>query len=227
MIRKHLHAGRSLDIGCGSGLLCRLLSEAGFDVYGADLSEKMVQRARALLADRLADAPQRFRVCPDGRIPYDPAKDRFDLITAIGVLQFVQERAAYLAHLAALLQPGGCLVLSNSNPRSLFVSLAVASRMLRFRPTPEWRTTIRNLARTGIWSGGHVVYERAEDIYSAAALDRLAGAAGLAPVDAVDFYYLGSRWLDRDPGRRSRPGRNLARRWGWNHVGLYRQAAPT
>ena len=34
-----------IDLGCGSGILSRLVSEAGYDVLGLDISEAMVKLA--------------------------------------------------------------------------------------------------------------------------------------------------------------------------------------
>lgn len=218
---KHVPLGRSLDVGCGPGLLVRLFAESDFEAHGADLSENMIQKATALLAERMPDAASRFHHCPDGGVPFDPAKDRFDLITAIGILEYITDRRGYIQKLVDILKPGGCLVLSNTNGiRSLFIILSLCSRILRFwlKDNPA---TMRNLARTGIWSGGHINYEKADKIYSAEALDQLAIELGLQVVDGLDLYNF--RWLDRDPECRGPLARKLARRWGWNHIGVYRK----
>lgn len=217
---KHVPGGRSLDVGCGPGLLVRLLAEKGFEAHGADISENMIQKATDLLAELLPDAPSRFHYCPDGGVPFDPTKDRFDLITATSLLDYITDRRGYIQKLADILKPGGCLVLSNTNVRSLFVTLSLGSRILRFW-LKDNVATMRNLARTGIWSGGHIDYEQADKIYSAAALDQLPIELGLQVVDGLDLYNF--RWLDRDPERRSPLARKLARRWGWNHIGVYRK----
>ena len=218
---KHASLGRSLDIGCGPGLLCRLLADAGFEVNGADISENMIQKAKELLSAYIGDVEGRLYHCPDGNLPLDPAIDRFSLITAVGVLEYIPERRLFVKRLADLLEPGGCLILGNTNNVSLFIILSVGSRILRFWPTKKWYETIRNLVRTGIWSGGHMDYKKSDKIYSAEALDRLAVEQNLQVVDGLDLFYF--RWLDRDPLHRSRLGRRLARHWGWNHVGVYRK----
>jgi 2-polyprenyl-3-methyl-5-hydroxy-6-metoxy-1,4-benzoquinol methylase len=218
---KHAPLGRALDVGCGPGLLCRLLAGAGFEVSGVDISENMIHKAKELLREYLGDAEGRLLHSPDGSLPFDPAKHQFRLITAVGVLEYIPDRRAFVKRLADLLEPGGCLILGNTNNVSLFITLSVGSRILRFRPTRKWYETIRNLVRTGIWSGGHLDYTKADKVYSAKALDHLAVEVDLQVVDGLDLFYLS--WLDRNPLQRSKVGRQLARQWGWNHIGVYRK----
>jgi 2-polyprenyl-3-methyl-5-hydroxy-6-metoxy-1,4-benzoquinol methylase len=219
----HVPRGRSLDVGCGPGLLVRLLTEAGFEAHGADISENMVQKAQALLAGLVPNPAARIHHCPEGFAPVDPAGDRFHLITAIGILEYIPDRLAYVRKLTSMLKPGGCLVMANTNGiRSLWVTLSLGSRVLRFW-LKDNAATMRNLALTGIWSGGHVDRVHADWLYSADALDALAAKLGLELVDYLDLYNL--PWLDLDPLNRSALGRRVARRWGWNHVGVYRKLA--
>jgi len=110
---------------------------------------------------------------------------------------------------------------STNKIRSLCVTLAVGSRILRFRPTKKWYHTIGNLTHTGIWSGGYIDYQKGDRVYSAGALDHLASEQGLQVIDGLDFYNFS--WLDRNPDRRTLLGRKLTRRWGWNHIGVYRK----
>ncbi len=222
---KHVPSGRALDVGCGPGLLVRLLTEAGLEAHGADLSEKMIEKAAEILAPCVADPQNRLHHCVGGELPFDPDQEQFDLVSAIGILEYITDRRGYVSRLVELTRPGGRLVLANTNNiRSLFITLAVGSRILRFRPTRRWYETIRNLARTGIWSGGHIDYANADRIYSADALDGLATDLGLEVVGGLDLFNFS--WFDRAPGHRSGPGKALARRWGWNHVGVYRRPEP-
>jgi 2-polyprenyl-3-methyl-5-hydroxy-6-metoxy-1,4-benzoquinol methylase len=221
----HVRPGRSLDVGCGPGLLVRLLTEAGFEAHGADIAENMVRKAAASLEGLVPDPAARLHHCPDGAVPFDAGSEQFDLITAIGILEYITDRRGYVRKLTSIVKPGGILILSNTNGiRSLFVDMALCSRALRFW-RKDYGVTMRNLAATGIWSGGHVDRTRADWLYSADALDRLADEMGLELVDYVDIYNL--PWLDRAPRRRTALGKALARRWGWNHVGVYRKLAGT
>jgi 2-polyprenyl-3-methyl-5-hydroxy-6-metoxy-1,4-benzoquinol methylase len=48
--------GKALDVGCGSGLYTLALAERGWDVTGADLVDRALDRARRRLAEAGADA---------------------------------------------------------------------------------------------------------------------------------------------------------------------------
>src|SRR5262245_18609395 len=146
---EHVPGGRSLDVGCGPGLLVRLLTEAGFEAHGADISENMIQKAASLLEGLVPDPVARVHHCPDGSVPFASGQEQFDLITAIGILEYITERRAYVHGLARMLKPGGCLVLANTNGiRSLFVTMALCSRVFRFW-LKDNAATMQNLAATG------------------------------------------------------------------------------
>lgn len=100
------HSPRScLDLGCGTGVLCRVLDEAGIRVRGMDLSQGMIAIARA-------ESPH---------IPYDVAdmtvyrpEETFDLVTCTGdAINHIHD----LADVAKIFQnvyhctaPGGCFI---------------------------------------------------------------------------------------------------------------------
>jgi predicted TPR repeat methyltransferase len=47
LIRRHNHGARALDFGCGTGRSTRFLRSLGLQVIGADISEPMLDQARA------------------------------------------------------------------------------------------------------------------------------------------------------------------------------------
>jgi SAM-dependent methyltransferase len=47
LIRADLRAGTVVDLGCGTGIFARIVGDAGYDVFGVDLSPAMVELARA------------------------------------------------------------------------------------------------------------------------------------------------------------------------------------
>lgn len=83
--------GRALDVGCGVGFVCQLLSRrpCRFDVYGVDVADEAVVQTRKRLA-HLPD-PQGTRVQRiDGcRLPFPD--DHFHLVTCFDVLEHLDE----------------------------------------------------------------------------------------------------------------------------------------
>ncbi|MEV7137366.1 class I SAM-dependent methyltransferase [Streptomyces tauricus] len=94
-----------LDLGCGTGSLSLLASEARHRVTGVDLSPRMVDLARAKLAGR--DAA--FLVGDAAAPPV--GEQRFDVVLVRHVLWTLPEPGRVLRHWRGLLRPGGRLVL--------------------------------------------------------------------------------------------------------------------
>ncbi|MEU3950454.1 class I SAM-dependent methyltransferase [Streptomyces sp. NPDC029526] len=98
---------RVLDIGCGNGRLTRLAARTAAGAVGVDLSEPMLERARASAAEErldnvthlLADA----QVYPFEEASFDVALSRF------GVMFFADPVAAF-ANIGRALRPGGRIV---------------------------------------------------------------------------------------------------------------------
>jgi SAM-dependent methyltransferase len=99
-------AGRTLEVGAGTGTNAIWLAERGFDVLGLDVSSLAVDRANAKIAGR--DLRCRFATfdflaapAPDG--PFHFVFDR----GCFHVFDEPEERACFAAHVAAVLAPGG------------------------------------------------------------------------------------------------------------------------
>jgi ubiquinone/menaquinone biosynthesis C-methylase UbiE len=103
---------RVLEVGCGAGHNAKAFAEAGHHVTCADISQEMLERARANLAGR--DAA--FVHGPAHEVP--AAAGPFALILALGVMDYVQDLQGTLDHMRTLLVPGGRVVLTYSNATS-------------------------------------------------------------------------------------------------------------
>jgi 2-polyprenyl-3-methyl-5-hydroxy-6-metoxy-1,4-benzoquinol methylase len=108
-----------LDAGCGDGYLSRALARRGAHVTGIDLSPRLIANARARDPDidyRVADLskPQ----------PADAA--RFDAVGSYLVLNDVRDYQGFIVTLAAVLRPGGRLVLAINNPYGAVIRTHVA-----------------------------------------------------------------------------------------------------
>jgi SAM-dependent methyltransferase len=219
LIARHARGGRAIDIGCGAGQLCLELARRGFDVYGVDLSRPQIAAAVENARDLFEVPEQHFHVCEADTIPFDGC---FQVITAIGVLPYVEDHPAFVARAVNRLASGGLFAASITNNVSLFTPVALVQHLRHFRLSRDWLTVFSNLARTGIWSGGFVDRRTALQCRSARALDRLCQGLGLVPVAAVDLYNLSWGSFDRSPLARGVARRALARAFGWSHIAVYR-----
>jgi 2-polyprenyl-3-methyl-5-hydroxy-6-metoxy-1,4-benzoquinol methylase len=99
-----------IDVGCGAGWLCEQLACFG-QVTGTDLSDEVLARA----AQRI---PQAKFVAGDF-MALDFGGETFDVVTCLEVLPHVADQPAFMAKLAGLLKPGGCLMLATQNKPAL------------------------------------------------------------------------------------------------------------
>lgn len=94
-----------LDAGCGPGLVAEAFLDAGCDVLGVDLSTEMIRRARARCArfGPRARFEQRSLMDLAPGAPLDAALSR-------NVLHHLEDPRAFLARQAALVRPGGAVL---------------------------------------------------------------------------------------------------------------------
>ena len=99
---------RILEIGCGTGFLCRDLRRTigPADWFLADISQAMIERCR-----RNFDGPASFMVM-DGEHPCLAPEPGFDLICSGLAFQWFDDLGPALRRLTALLKPGGHLMYS-------------------------------------------------------------------------------------------------------------------
>jgi SAM-dependent methyltransferase len=109
-------AERVLDVACGTGRHAIALAERGFEVVGADVSHGMIEQARGNAAE--AGVGVTFVEAGFGALA-GAVEGPFDALLCLGnSLPHVLTRDALAATLhdwAALLRPGGTLLLQNRN----------------------------------------------------------------------------------------------------------------
>lgn len=161
-----------LDAGCGGGLFSISLKEAGYDIYGLDLSETGIKAAQARntgqfkvasLYDHLGE--------PFGR-------ERFDAIIAIEVIEHLYSPAQFARRLFEAVAPGGPVIITTPY-WGYFKNLALAL------------TNRTDRALTALWEGGHIKH------FSRQTLTTLMERQGF---ETVSFTGTGEGWRAAIPG---------------------------
>ena len=102
---KHLSPKNALDMGCGTGILCRILWENGIPTQGMDLSEGMIRIAKAENPGLSFEVANMVTYCPE---------KTFDLITctgdALNHIPQLSDVAQIFRNVYKLLTPGGLFV---------------------------------------------------------------------------------------------------------------------
>jgi 2-polyprenyl-6-hydroxyphenyl methylase / 3-demethylubiquinone-9 3-methyltransferase len=128
-----------LDVGCGGGLLCEPLARLGATVTGIDLVAANLEVARAH-AQAAGLAPS-YREVAAEQLAAEGAG--FDLVCAMEVVEHVADMQSFLATCAALVRPGGALVLATLNRtlRSFVLGIVAAEYILGWLPrgTHQWQ----------------------------------------------------------------------------------------
>jgi SAM-dependent methyltransferase len=103
--------GRLLDMGCGTGRLCRHFAAKGYECVGVDLSVEMIETAR-----NFATPNVEYRIA--NLVELNDHED-FDhaacLFSTLGMVRGAENRAKVIANAFRALKPGGRFVLHVHN----------------------------------------------------------------------------------------------------------------
>jgi 2-polyprenyl-6-hydroxyphenyl methylase / 3-demethylubiquinone-9 3-methyltransferase len=127
-----------LDIGCGGGLVAEPLARIGARVTGIDPAPDTIAAAAAHAAGQGLSIDYRAARAETLR----DAGETFDAVLCLEVVEHVPDVRAFLAVAAALVRPGGALILSTLNRTLKSYALAIigAEYVLRWVPagTHQW-----------------------------------------------------------------------------------------
>jgi 2-polyprenyl-6-hydroxyphenyl methylase/3-demethylubiquinone-9 3-methyltransferase len=170
-------AGLSLlDVGCGGGLICEPLARLGGQVTGLDPATENIEAARrhadgqGLAIDYVTGTVEELQ--GQGRI--------FDAVVCLEVVEHVPDVGAFLKSCAALVRPGGLLLLStiNRTMKAYLLAIVGAEYVLRWLPvgTHEWNRFVTpdelagHLAAAGLgdFAAAGLVYNPLADAWSIA-----------------------------------------------------------
>ncbi len=131
-----------LDIGCGGGLLSEPMCRLGAKVTGIDASDKNIKVAKLhskknnLQIDYFCSSPEKFN-----------AKDKFDVILNMEIVEHVQDVNFFLKSCSKLLKKDGIMFVATLNKtlKSYVFAIVGAEYILRWLPigTHEWEKFIK------------------------------------------------------------------------------------
>ena len=185
---KPLRGLTCLDVGCGGGLISEPLARMGGKVTAIDPAPENIATAKAHAEKSSLDID--YRATTAEAVEADG--ERFDLVTCLEVIEHVTDPKAFVATLAALVRPGGLLVMStiNRTPKSYLLAIVGAEYVLRWLPvgTHQWDKFVRprelrdDMAAAGFTRFGAMglVYNPLEDRWSLS--------------DDTDVNYMAAGW---------------------------------
>lgn len=169
-----------LDAGCGTGTLTRFLAERGCFVTGLDAAPRMIEIARDEARMHSCGERMTFQVAETiARLPH--ADVSLDGLLCSSVLEYVPNVEQCLTGFARVLKPGGVLLVSVPNSRSLVRRGQVAMHGWGRRLGRRWLEFI----------------EHSRNEYSIPEFTALLGSRGFATENVVAFGSPIPRWVQR------------------------------
>jgi 2-polyprenyl-6-hydroxyphenyl methylase / 3-demethylubiquinone-9 3-methyltransferase len=136
---------RLLDIGCGGGLLSEPMARLGFDVLGADASEKNIKTASVHAEEQELEIDYRATTAED----LAAAGERFDVVLNMEVIEHVADLNLFLTSCASMLKPEGLMFVATINRTAKAFALAIvgAEYVLGWLPrgTHDWAKFVKPL----------------------------------------------------------------------------------
>ena len=127
---KHLKKGTALDVGCGPGAYIEELMKRGFEVYGIDLSQEMLNTCKIRLSIDNQNFKKNFQIADIESIPFDDNK--FNIVICSGVLGLLLSDEQAISELYRVLMPGGILLLTVENMMSFsHIDYVIRNRIFR------------------------------------------------------------------------------------------------
>jgi 2-polyprenyl-6-hydroxyphenyl methylase/3-demethylubiquinone-9 3-methyltransferase len=137
-VRQPLAGLKILDIGCGGGLLSEPLARLGASVTGIDAAERNIAIARLHAEQSGLEIDYRAQTAE----ALAATGATFDIVLNMEVIEHVDDVPLFAQSCAALVKPGGLMVVATINRTARAYALAIfaAENVLRWLPrgTHDW-----------------------------------------------------------------------------------------
>lgn len=142
--RATLPGSKTVDIGCGGGILAESMAIAGATVTGIDMAEGPLAVARLHQAESGTDVEYLHSTAESLA---EERRGQYDVVTCLEMLEHVPSPQTVIAACAELVKPGGHVFFStiNRNPKSFMFAIVGAEYLLRLLPagTHEYAKFVR------------------------------------------------------------------------------------
>lgn len=136
---------RTVDVGCGGGILAESMARRGAQVLGIDLAGKPLKVAQLHAMEAGVQGLAYREVAAEALAAEQPGS--FDLVTCMEMLEHVPDPASTVRACARLVKPGGWVIAStiNRNAKAFLFAIVGAEYVLRMLPrgTHEYAKFIR------------------------------------------------------------------------------------
>jgi len=130
--RKPLDCVLTLDLGCGGGLVSAPLARMGAKLTAIDASAEAIGAASAYAEQAGLDIDFQNTTAE----ALVERGEKFELVTALEIIEHVSDVNVFLSAATALVAPGGLLILStiNRTPKARALAITGAERILKWAP---------------------------------------------------------------------------------------------
>lgn len=128
-----LNGAKTVDVGCGGGILSESLAREGAVVKGIDVAAKVLSVARLHLHESKLDIDYEQKTAEELALEMP---GRFDVITCMEMLEHVPEPESVISSVRTLLKPGGHAFFStlNRTPLAFALGIVAAEHIVRLLP---------------------------------------------------------------------------------------------
>ena len=128
-----LKDAKTLDVGCGGGILSESMARAGADVTAIDIADKSLKIAKLHGLETGINVDYRC-ITVEQLAAENP--DSYELVTCLEMLEHVPDPASVIKATSTLLKPGGDCFFStiNRSPQAFITAIVGAEHVMRLLP---------------------------------------------------------------------------------------------